>query len=129
MNILRITRADQVRTGETIITHFAHATRGKPITVGIVHRERFTNPDGETLDVIRYTGVTDQGQCVDRSYGSRPDDRVYVLQEAPFKADVPGSGVFGALAADDLPVGLPDMSPAGWLDDQELIADVETELL
>ena len=129
MNILRITRADQVRTGETILTHFAYATRRPAITVGIVHRELFTNPEGETAEVIRYSGVTDSRQHVDRGYGSRPDDRVYVLQEAPFKADVPGSGVFGALAADDLPVGLPDMSPAGWLDDQELIADVETELL
>lgn len=104
----RETTADQVRTGDTITNDYA---RERWLFVDYPTWDRFTNPEGQTLDRIRFTGVDRWGKRVELGYGMTPKGRVYIVEDAPLKADVPGARVFGALADDEPPFNPADLEP------------------
>lgn len=104
----RQTTADQVRTGDTIFTDWSPS--GLTLTVDYLTRDLFANPEGATLDRIRFTGTDSIGRHVHESWGVGAKGRVYVVMEAPLKGDVAGSGVFGALDADEPVPNLSDLA-------------------
>lgn len=75
-------RAREVRSGEVIATRLS--PRLDTLRVTAVHHERFTNPEGRTLDVVRYDGERlfdgePTGKFVTRAWGQVADDRVTVV--------------------------------------------------
>ncbi|WP_045740785.1 hypothetical protein [Actinoplanes rectilineatus] len=107
----RKTTADQVRTGDTITVPWGTKLT---LTVDYPSWGTFTSSQGWTAPVIRFTGVDSLGRHVTEGWAQKPHGPVYVVQEAPLKQDVPGSQVFGALAADDL-------DDVAWLDGGDLL--------
>jgi hypothetical protein len=87
----RKAEARDVRTGDVITNVWADRT-GRTLTVDYPSWEKFTNPEGWTGDVIRFTGTDNHGRHVEKGYGSRPDGRVYIVEEAPRRGES-----FGAL--------------------------------
>ena len=80
----RLAKAREVRTGDTITNDYA---RKRWMTVDYPTWDRFTNPEGQTFDRIRFTGTDRCGQHVELGYGMPPDGRVYVVADAPFDGD------------------------------------------
>lgn len=76
MNGFRTAQARDVRTGDVITNDYAD--RGLTLTVDYPTWERFTNPEGQTSDVIRFTGVDSWGRRHDKGWGQSPDGRVYI---------------------------------------------------
>lgn len=87
----RKTTARQVRTGDEIFTDWSPP--GVTLIVDYPTLDRFTNPEGSTFDRIRFTGETQTGQRVEHGWAVKADSRVYVVEEAPRKAE----WTFGAL--------------------------------
>lgn len=90
--IYRKAEARDVRTGDVITNDYA-AAQGITLTVDYPTWEKFTNPEGWTGDIIRFTGTDNRGQYRERAMGAKPGDRVYVVREAPRDGDT-----FGALS-------------------------------
>lgn len=88
------TTAERVRTGQIITNDYAD---GRLFEVAYPVRLRFTNPEGATMDVVRFSGwpVTPtgvRGAWAEASGGMLPAGRVYVA------GDMRGRGAFGALS-------------------------------
>lgn len=88
------TTAEQVRTGQIITNDYA---RPRTFEVAWPVRQRFTNPEGATMDVVRFTGWKlghDGGRLewTEASGGMLPGGRVYVVD------DLRGRGAWGELS-------------------------------
>jgi hypothetical protein len=77
--------ASQIRTGHVFATPYA--PRHKTLEVAWTIRERFTNPEGRTLDVVwfagweRWNGETERGAWVARGWGQPADGRVWITDD------------------------------------------------
>lgn len=75
------TPAAAVRSTDIIRT--PHAARHEALEVNIVHLETFTNPEGRTLRVVRYTGWElfdgERSRRVTRGWGQVDGDNVIVI--------------------------------------------------
>lgn len=87
--VYREAKARDVRTGD-VITNVLAARRGITLTVDYVTWETFTNPEGWTGDVIRFTGTDNRAQYREKTMGVKPGDRVYIVEEAPHDGDTFG---------------------------------------
>lgn len=88
------TTADQVRTGHVITNDWAAP---RLLEVAYPVRERFVNPEGATLDVVRFSGWVlghdgVRGVWVEAGWGLPADHRAYVVD------DMRGRGAFGELS-------------------------------
>lgn len=89
--VYRKATARDVRTGDTITNDWARINfHDLTLTVDYPTWERFTNPEGWTGDVIRFTGTDSRGRHVENGWGLRPDHRVYIIEEAPHDGDTFG---------------------------------------
>jgi hypothetical protein len=72
----RKARAHQVRTGDIIAT--AWSPRHLTLTVDYPTWEHFTSPEGVTNTVIRFTGTDSSGTHVDKGWGVRHSEWVFI---------------------------------------------------
>lgn len=78
----REAKARDVRTGDVITIPWSRD--GVTLTVHYPTWEKFTNPEGWTGDVIRFTGVDSLGRRVEKGWGQSPDGLVYIVDSNPF---------------------------------------------
>lgn len=109
--VYRKAEARDVRTGDVITNAWADRT-GRTLTVDYPSWEKFRNPEGEILDVIRFTGTDNRGEYREKTMGAKPGDRVYIVEEAPHDGDT-----FGALSEWIDPDY--DVPEDAWLDDAD----------
>lgn len=72
--------AEQIRTGDIITT--AYARPGWSLDVAYTIRERFTNHEGTTYEVVRFSGFDNHGEWREKAAGHRPDQNVYLIRDA-----------------------------------------------
>jgi hypothetical protein len=79
------TTASQIRTGHVIATPYGG--RHRTLEVAYTVRERFTNPEGVTAEVVRFSGWElscdgiRRGAWVEAGWGQRRDGRVYIVAD------------------------------------------------
>lgn len=90
----RKTTAREVRTGDIIQTTWSRIhDRNLTLTVEYPTYDRFDSPGVGVIDRVRFTGVDNYGKRRENIMGCGPNDRVYVVSEAPRDGDT-----FGALS-------------------------------